>query len=83
LTPKELMARYLREVIVYGEVELPNGDHLAFSPEAWLDCIKWVYTRVDGPPAQKLDVDNKTVFNFDPINMTAVKEVESGKEEEE
>ena len=65
LSPKDVLAQYMAQACVEGGVDMPDGSRIILSPEAWLDCVKWSYLRIDGAPKQELDIAN-TTFMFDP-----------------
>lgn len=57
----------MRGAITKGEVELVTGDILRFSPESWLDLVKWAFNRLDGNPMQPIEGSQSTVLHFDAI----------------
>lgn len=68
---KKLIAEYVRGAITKGEVELVTGALLRFSPESWMDLIKWVYNRIDGNPTQPVDGNAATILNFDALKTVS------------
>jgi hypothetical protein len=54
---KRVLAEMLRDAVTTGEVTLPNGEVLKFSPKDWLEAVKWVYTHIDGPVKQQVDMN--------------------------
>jgi hypothetical protein len=39
-----------------GEAVFPDGKILTFSPDDWLQVVKFIYAQIDGPPKQSVDV---------------------------
>jgi len=66
-TTKRLVAEYVRGAITKGEVELITGVVFKFSPESWIDLIKWLHNRIDGNPTQPIDGTQATTLHFDAI----------------
>lgn len=43
---------------------MPDGGMIVVSPRDWLDVVKFIYTQIDGPVKQELDVtsNGNTIF---------------------
>jgi hypothetical protein len=67
INTKRLIAEYVRGAITKGEVELVTGAVFTFSPESWLDLVKWLHNRLDGNPIQPIDGTQATTLHFDAI----------------
>jgi hypothetical protein len=67
INTKRLLAEYVRGAITKGEVDLVTGTKFKFSPETWMDLVKWAYNRLDGNPAQPLDGATGAILHFDAI----------------
>ena len=65
---RRLVARYLWEAATTGTVTMVDGKALKLSPRDWLDVVKWLYSQIDGPPKQEMDVttDGKA-FDLTPF----------------
>lgn len=50
------MARLVWDVVVTGEAVLPDGKVLKVSPKDWLETVRWLYSHIDGPPKQQVDL---------------------------
>ena len=46
----------MAEVLTTGQAKFPDGKLLDVSGKDWLEFVKWVYTHVDGPPKQELEL---------------------------
>lgn len=53
---RRLVAALLWEAAACGRVTLPSGEELIFTPKDWLETIRFLYTQIDGPPKQGLDL---------------------------
>lgn len=56
ISGKRLIARLAWEVATKGEATLPSGRMLVVAPADWFDVVKWIYTHIDGPAKQSMDV---------------------------
>jgi hypothetical protein len=63
ISGRHLLARQVWEGITTGFITMADGRKLALSPQDWKDFVKWVYSHIDGPPRQELDItsDDKAV----------------------
>ncbi len=59
ITAKHLLANLLWQLALKGEVELPGGETIKGNLDDWLDAVKLIYSQVDGPPKQELDVSGE------------------------
>jgi len=54
---KHLIAELLWQFATTGRVRFPDGHELSTeSVDEWLRVVQYIYTRVDGPPQQTMDV---------------------------
>lgn len=67
VSTKRLLATYLRGVVTQGQVTLVTGEVFKFTPETWMDTIKWVTNRMDGNPVQPIDANTTTTLQFDAL----------------
>lgn len=44
------------EAATTGRVTFPTGEALKVAADDWFDVVKWIYTHVDGPPKQGVEV---------------------------
>ena len=51
---KHILAQLVWSAVLTGEVELPDGRVRTLNTQEWIDVVKWLYERVDGPPARTL-----------------------------
>ncbi len=54
-TPRDIVAEYIAQAMVTGEVELRNHKKMTLSPKDWWEVIWQAINRVDGAPVQQLD----------------------------
>jgi hypothetical protein len=59
-----IVARLLWEIAATGKATMPDGAVMLVSPRDWLDVVKFIYTQVDGPVKQEVDVtsNGNTIF---------------------
>lgn len=76
VTTKRLLAEYVRGAITKGEVKLVSNEVLKFTPESWLDMVKWSYNRIDGNPVQPVDATTMTTLLFDAIKTVETDYIE-------
>ena len=53
---KNLVARMAWELVTTGRVSLPDGRTLVADLDDLMSAVKWIYSQVDGPPKQEMDV---------------------------
>lgn len=51
-----LVAALVTELATTGVATLPGGKVLDASPKDWLETVKWLYSHIDGPPKQELEL---------------------------
>jgi hypothetical protein len=51
---KHILAQLVWSAVLTGEVELPDGRLRTLNTQEWIDVVKWLYERVDGPPVRTL-----------------------------
>lgn len=56
MSRKRLVAQLVWQATAEGYVEFPDGRREMIDVDTWLALVKWLYTRVDGPPRQSMDV---------------------------
>ncbi len=56
ISGKRLVARLLWLLATTGKAAMPEGAVLMVSPSEWLDVVKFLYTQIDGPPKQEMDL---------------------------
>jgi hypothetical protein len=66
ISGRHLLARQVWEGITTGFITMADGRKLALSPQDWKDFVKWVYSHIDGPPRQELDItsDDKAIKGY-------------------
>lgn len=71
---RKLMAEHLWAAVTEGEVKLPNGEVLTFSPKDWLETVKFLYQHIDGPakPVQPEGSEEKGAPKARPINYDEI-----------
>jgi hypothetical protein len=53
----EVIAEIVWQGLMSGEITLPNSKKvIVLSLTDWKDLAKWLYTQVDGPPRQEVDL---------------------------
>jgi hypothetical protein len=65
---KQLAARLAWQLVIEGRVELPDGRELKADLDEWLSAVKWIFSQIDGPPKQEMDVTSdgeKITFTLD------------------
>ena len=85
--PKDVMAEYLASAVMTGIIRLPTGEELQLSPTQFLETMRDIVTRLDGPPIVTIDQTNRNVLQFDAKDTIFDNEVvdvtESGADEVE
>ncbi len=56
---RRLLARQVWEGITTGVISFPGEKKMILSPQDWKDFVKWLYTHLDGPPVQSVDLTTK------------------------
>ena len=56
ISGKRLIARLAWDVATKGEAILPSGRMLVVAAQDWFDVVKWIYTHIDGPARQSMEV---------------------------
>ena len=56
ISGKRLIARLAWDVATKGEAILPSGRMLVVAAQDWFDVVKWIYTHIDGPVKQSMEV---------------------------
>lgn len=51
-----LVAALVAELATTGKATLPGGKVLDASPKDWIETVKWLYSHIDGPPKQELEL---------------------------
>ena len=64
ISGKHLIAHLLWEIVTTGKATMPDGTVMVVSPGDWFDIVKFIYTQVDGPVKQEVDVtsNGNTIF---------------------
>ena len=68
---KHIVARALWELAATGKTELMNEDGvkvLEVGAKGWFEIVKWLYSQIDGPPRQQLDIDANVTNDEDYRN---------------
>lgn len=55
----EVLAGYIRKMLLFAKVELVNGDTIDLTSEQWLRLIDWYFTRMDGAPRGEGDASQQ------------------------
>jgi len=58
---KAILARVMREILLTGKAQLPNGKSLEVSPKDWLDTVFKTLGQVDGPARIDVDLGDNTM----------------------
>jgi hypothetical protein len=79
---KELIAEFCQEALLTGELTLLNGDKIILSPEMYMDILKWIFNRIDGPPRMAIEHHNGgLVFDIEKFSSgLEPKKLENGED---
>jgi hypothetical protein len=53
---KRVLAALLWEAATTGKATMPEGTELQLAPNDWLAIVKMLYSQIDGPPPQSIDL---------------------------
>ncbi len=56
ISGKCLIARMAWEAATKGSVTFPDGESLTIAAQDWFDVVKWLYTHIDGPVKQDIEL---------------------------
>ena len=56
---KRVLAALLWEAATTGKTTMPSGTELQLAPQDWIVITKLLYSQIDGPPPQSLDLTSK------------------------
>lgn len=82
LQVKEHLARAVHTAILMG-YRLVEGKKVELSDIAWVNCLKWLYDRVDGKPTENLHIRTPEIEASSEAYEEAMKQLAEWKEHRE
>lgn len=76
MAKQKVVAEMVWDLAITQRTVLPDGEEMVLSAREWVDLVKWLYSQVDGPPKQTVDLTSgdkpigfKVYAGFDPSEV--------------
>ena len=56
IAAREVIARMAMDLLTEGKTTYVDGTEFRISTTQWKELMEWVFSRLDGPPNQKIDI---------------------------